>query len=239
MRTVHEVSKLAGVSVRTLHHYDAIGLLKPTAVTPAGYRLYDDSALERLQDILLFRELQFPLREIKALMDSPGFDRKLALRQQIGLLKLRRKRLDELISFAQEILRTGERNMSFTAFDKTELEAYAAEAKKRWGLTGAYQEFESRAREGAFPENLQEFMEIFARMGRAKDQAPDSPQALALVEELRGFITEHFYTCTPEILQGLGEMYRKDPRFQGKIDQAGGPGTAAFASAAIEAYCAG
>ena len=79
MRTVKEVSKLTGVSVRTLHHYDAIGLLKPTAVTQAGYRLYDDEALGRLQSILLFRELQFPLKEIQAILDSPGFDRSQAL----------------------------------------------------------------------------------------------------------------------------------------------------------------
>ena len=88
MRTVHEVSRLTGVSVRTLHHYDAIGLLKPAHVTQAGYRLYDDAALRRLQSILLFRELQFPLKQIKAILDSPGFDRKEALRQQLEMLQL-------------------------------------------------------------------------------------------------------------------------------------------------------
>ena len=89
MKTVNEVSKLTGVSVRTLHHYDAIGLLKPTQVTAAGYRLYDDTALARLQTILLFRELQFPLKEIKSILDSPDFDREQALQQQIGLLERR------------------------------------------------------------------------------------------------------------------------------------------------------
>ena len=76
MKTVHEVSRISGVSVRTLHHYDAIGLLKPTAVTEAGYRLYDDAALARLQNILLYRELEFPLKEIKAILDQPEFDEK-------------------------------------------------------------------------------------------------------------------------------------------------------------------
>ena len=80
MKTVNEVSKLTGVSVRTLHHYDAIGLLKPTQVTEAGYRLYDDTALARLQTILLFRELQFPLKEIKSILDSPDFNREQALK---------------------------------------------------------------------------------------------------------------------------------------------------------------
>ena len=107
MRTVNEVSKLTGVSVRTLHHYDAIGLLKPTKVTAAGYRLYDDTALGRLQSILLFRELQFPLKEIKAILDRPGFDLSAALAQQIRLLELQYKRMGELISFAREIQKKG------------------------------------------------------------------------------------------------------------------------------------
>ena len=103
MRTVKEVSKLTGVSVRTLHHYDSIGLLKPTAVTESGYRLYDDTTLTRLQNILLFRELQFPLKDIKEILDNPDFVPEEALAQQIHLLELKRKRLDELISFALEI----------------------------------------------------------------------------------------------------------------------------------------
>ncbi len=100
MRTVKEVSKITGVSVRTLHHYDAIGLLKPTKVTEAGYRLYDDTALSRLQNILLFRELQFPLKEIKAILDSPDFDPSEAISQQIGLLELQYKHIGELIALA-------------------------------------------------------------------------------------------------------------------------------------------
>ena len=103
MRTVKEVSKLAGVSVRTLHYYDAIGLLEPTKVTDAGYRMYDDTALSRLQNILLFRELQFPLKEIKEILDSPNFNQEEAVAQQIKLLELQYKHIGELISFAREI----------------------------------------------------------------------------------------------------------------------------------------
>ena len=91
MWTVKQVSRITGVSVRTLHHYDAIGLLRPAKVTDAGYRLYDDAALRRLQNILLFRELQFPLREIKAILDSPNFDPAAALEQQIQLLEMQRQ----------------------------------------------------------------------------------------------------------------------------------------------------
>ena len=117
MRTVNEVSKLTGVSVRTLHHYDAIDLLKPTKITEAGYRLYDDKALRRLQNILMFRELEFPLKQIQLILDSPKFDQKEALEQQIQLLELRRKHIDELISFAREIQKGGVNKMNFNIFE--------------------------------------------------------------------------------------------------------------------------
>ena len=100
MMTVHEVSRLAGVSIRTLQYYDKIGLLHPAGYTDAGYRLYDDTELERLQHILLFRELEFPLKDIRAILDSPDFDRSKALEQQIELLKLKKEHLDNLINFA-------------------------------------------------------------------------------------------------------------------------------------------
>ncbi len=104
MRTVKEVSKLTGVSVRTLHYYDAIGLLEPTKVTDAGYRMYDDTSLSRLQNILLFRELQFPLKEIKEILDSPNFNQEEAIAQQIKLLELQYKHIGEIISFARQIV---------------------------------------------------------------------------------------------------------------------------------------
>jgi DNA-binding transcriptional MerR regulator len=103
MRIVNEVVRLIGLSVRTLHYYNEIGLLKPSAVTDAGYRLYDDNALARLQTILLFRELCFPLKEIGAMLNSPGFDQAKALEQQIHLLELQKRRIQELICLAREI----------------------------------------------------------------------------------------------------------------------------------------
>ena len=129
MKTVKEVSDLTGVSVRTLHHYDAIGLLKPTRVTEAGYRLYDDTALRRLQTILLFRQLQFPLKEIKDILDAPGFDPMEALAQQIHLLELQRQHLDKLISHARKIQTTGVFTMDFSTFDTAEIDEYTAQAK--------------------------------------------------------------------------------------------------------------
>ena len=144
MKTVKEVSKLTGVSVRTLHHYDAIGLLPPTRVTEAGYRLYDDAALTRLQNILLFRQLQFPLKDIKQILDSPGFDPMEALAQQIQLLELQRQHLDNLIAHARQIQETGVITMDFSQFDTTELDSYAAQAKEKWGHTDAYKECQQK-----------------------------------------------------------------------------------------------
>lgn len=240
MKTVNEVSKLTGVSVRALHHYDAIGLLNPTQVTDAGYRLYDDTALARLQTILLFRELQFPLKEIKSILDSPDFNREQALKQQIGLLELQRRQSDTLISFAREIIETGVNNMDFSAFDKTEIEQYKAEIKERWGKTDAYKEYEQKTAgqsEKVQTEAAEKLMQVLAEFGKIKHLAPESDAAQALVKELRQCITENYYDCTKPILESLGQMYVGDERFKANIDARGGVGTAEFASKAIEIYC--
>ncbi len=240
MRTVREVSRLSGVSVRTLHHYDAIGLLKPTKVTEAGYRLYDDTALWRLQTILLFRELEFPLREIRDILDDPGFDRALALEQQIRMLELRRDHLGDLIAFARRLQRTGGKSMDFSAFDNSKLEQYAAEAKARWGKTGAWQEYEEKAK-AQTPAEQQDaaraLMAVFREMGTIRHLPPEGPEAQVLVEQIRSCITRNYYTCTPEILRSLGQMYEAGGDMTENIDAAGGPGTARFAARAIEAWC--
>ena len=137
MKTVKEISRLTGISVRTLHYYDEINLLKPTKTTDAGYRLYDNTALKRLHKILLFRELQFSLREIKAILDSPDFDARSALKEQITMLEMQKSRLDEIIHSAREILMRGAENINFSVFDKTEIESYANEAKQKWKHTDA------------------------------------------------------------------------------------------------------
>lgn len=236
MKTVKEVSKLSGVSVRTLHHYDAIGLLTPTRVTEAGYRLYDDTALKRLHTILLLRELEFPLQQIREILDKPGFDPVRAISDQIKLLELKRSHLDKLITHARQIEETGVIPMDFSAYDTTELERYSAEAKEKWGNTAAYQEYEQKKRSGCKfdPDAM---MAIFARFGTVRTGSPESEEAQALVRNLQAFITEHYYTCTKEILASLGMMYTADDRFRRNIDKAGGEGTAAFAEQAIAIYC--
>jgi DNA-binding transcriptional MerR regulator len=146
MRTVNEVSKLSGVSARTLQYYDKIGLLKPTKYTASGYRLYDDTALEKLQHILLFRELEFSLKEIKKIISSPDFDRNKALDQQIALLTMKKEHLENLIDFARGIKFIGVRIMDFSVFDKKKIDEYAARAKEQWGNSPEYQEFEELCR---------------------------------------------------------------------------------------------
>jgi len=240
MMTVNEVSKLTGVSIRTLHYYDTIGLLHPADITEAGYRLYDDTALERLQQILLFRELEFPLKEIKTILDSPDFDRTKALTQQIELLTMKKEHLEKLITFAREIKLKGYKNMDFTVFDTKKLDDYAKRAKEQWGKTEAYKEFEEKTKNKTaddFNTIAAGMMQLFTEFGQMKDKDAKDALVQAQVKKLQDYITEHFYNCTPQILSGLGKMYAGGGEFTENIDRAGGEGTAEFAAKAIGIYC--
>lgn len=238
MMTVHEVSKLAGVSIRTLQYYDKIGLLHPSEYSEVGYRLYADTDLERLQQILLFRELEFPLRDIRKIMESPDFDRNKALDQQITLLKLKKDHLEKLINFAVKV--SGAKHMDFSAFDRSRLDEYAARAKAAWGSSPEYREYEEKAKDRTLEENQilnQRCMMIFKEFGEIKGTDPSSEAAVNLVIKLQSFLTEHFYRCTDKILSGLGKMYASGGEFTKNIDEYAGEGTAAFVNEAIQAYC--
>lgn len=240
MLTVHEVSRLTGVSIRTLHYYDKIGLLHPTQITKAGYRLYDDTNVERLQHILLFRKLQFPLKDIKKILDSENFDRNQALDQQIMLLELQKEQLENLIEFARGIRKTGVRNLDFTAFDTKKIDAYVEEAKAKWGQTPTWQEFEKKnnGRTKDEAQNINEgLMEIFKGFGRMLENEPTDDRVQRQVKKLQDYITDYFYTCTDEILYGLGQMYVSDDRMTENINKEGGEGTAEFVNEAIKIYC--
>ena len=240
MMTVNEVSKLTGVSIRTLQYYDKIGLLHPAKYTEAGYRLYDEAALETLQQILLFRELEFPLKDIKEIISSPDFDRSKALEQQIELLTLKKEHIENLIDLAKGIKLLGVRKMNFDAFDTSKINEYAAQAKASWGKTSAYKEFEEKTKGRTKEEDqrvYQGMIDIFGEFGQIRNTDPASGEAQALVKKLQDYITEHMYTCTKEILRGLGKMYAGGGDFTTKIDRFGGEGTAVFASKAIEIYC--
>lgn len=240
MRTVKDVSKLTGVSVRTLHYYDAIGLLTPTKVTDAGYRMYDDTALSRLQSILLFRELQFPLKEIKEFLDSPDFNQEETIAQQIKLLELQYKHIGELISFAREIQTKGVKTMNFEVFDTNEIEQYKAEVKSKWGNSKAYQEYEQRAvshSEHNDSKFVNEIMSLFTDLGAMKQLPPTDKAVQEKIAALQAYINENFYTCSNDILKELSEMYVCDDRFKKNIDRFGGEGTAKFVREAIFVYC--
>lgn len=241
MMTVNEVSKLTGVSVRTLHHYDEIGLLAATKVSEAGYRLYDESALERLQQILIFKELEFPLKEIKDILDSPHYEQSKVLEQQIKLLEMKKEHLQNIIDLAWGIKGLGVKKLSFEAFDTKKIDEYAKQAKETWGKTDAYKEYEKksagRSNDKQRALNV-EMMDIFAEFGKIKDQAPNGEAAIALAKKLQAHITENYYTCTDEILLGLGQMYAAGGDFTTNIDKVGGEGTAVFACEAIKAMVA-
>ena len=242
MMTVNEVRKLTGVSIRTLQYYDKIGLLEPSAHTESGYRLYDETVLEKLQQILLFRELEIPLKEIEQILNAPDFNRKRALEQQITLLTMKKEHLENLIQFARKILISGigVSIMDFSAFDKSKLDEYAKQAKEQWGQTDAYKEFEKKSWSRSKEDErtiIQEFMQLFAEFGRMKEEAPDAPAVQKQVKTLQDYISEHFYNCTDEILSGLGKMYAAGGEFTENIDKSAGEGTAEFVAEAIEIYC--
>lgn len=241
---IREFAKLTGVSVRTLHYYDEIGLLKPSSVDEQnGYRFYDERCLERMQEILFYRELDFPLKDIQAILSSPDYDKQTALKEQKHLLTLKKKRLERLITALDSAMK-GE-NLTMNIFDNSEFEAqreqYAKEAKEKWGATDAYKESAEKT-SGYSKEKWNEvnvgmnaLMAEFAAC-RKNGFASDSTEAQAIVKKWQDYISANFYSCTTEILAGLGEMYVADERFKANIDSHG-DGTADFMREAIAAYC--
>ena len=240
---IKEFAELTGVSVRTLHYYDEIGLLKPSFVDEQnGYRFYNEASLERMQEILFYRELDFPLKSIAEILASPNYDKQKALVEQKRLLTLKKDRLERLIA-ALEQAEKGEITMS--AFDNSEYETarqqYEDEAKRRWGNTDAYKE--SQAKTASYSKDkwndvLAGMNGVFAEFAECKKcgESADSDTAHWLVKKLQDYITANFYHCTNEILAGLGQMYICDERFKNNIDSHG-EGTAEFVSEAIKIYC--
>ncbi|MBR0392517.1 MAG: TipAS antibiotic-recognition domain-containing protein, partial [Oscillospiraceae bacterium] len=190
--------------------------------------------------ILLFRELEFPLGDIREIVNSPGFERKKALSQQIELLLLKKEHIESLIELARKTLETGESSMNFDVFNTDKLKDYAAQAKASWGETAAYREFEQKSLGRSKEEETSlagQMMGIFAEFGMVKDDDPASDAAQSLVRKLQAFITKNYYTCTKDILSGLGKAYAAGGEFTKNIDKAGGEGAAKFAAEAIDAYC--
>lgn len=236
---IKEFAQFTGVSVRTLHYYDEIGLLQPAQVDRAtGYRFYDEQSLLRMQEILFYRELDFSLKSIGEMLSSPDYDKTKALQEQKQLLKLKKERLERLISAIDQAVK-GENVMK--AFDNTEFETHKAEAQARWGKTDAYREHAEKTKNYGKEKwnSLAADMDIifgeFA-LCMKNGAAPDAAEAQSLVKKLQDHITDNYYTCTKQILFGLGQMYVADERFRNNID-AHADGTAEFVSQAIACYC--
>lgn len=235
---IKKFAELTGVSVRTLHYYDEIGLLKPSSVDRfTGYRYYDESSVLRMQEILFYRELDFSLKSIAEILSSPNYDREKALKEQKKLLTLKKERLERLILSIDNAVK-GENVMS--AFDNSELEAYKAEAKEKWGNTEAYAEFSEKTKDYSkerfvdVNSGLENVFRDFAELMQSGAE-PNSTEAQALVKKLQDYITDNYYTCTDEILKGLGQMYTADDRFKNNIDKYA-TGTAEFVSEAIKVH---
>lgn len=235
---IKDFAKACGVSVRTLHYYDEIGLLKPSFVDEwTGYRYYDENSLLRMQEIMFYRELDFSLKNISQIISSPYYDKEKALSQQKKLLVLKKERLEKLILSIDDAMKG---KVVMNAFDNSEFEKYKDEAKEKWENTTAYAEYSEKSKnygKDKFSAISGEMAEIFSKFNRVmKNSDANSDEAQALVKELQDYITNNFYTCTKEILSGLGQMYVYDERFKNNIDKAG-EGTAEFVSEAIKIYC--
>jgi len=212
--TVGAVARLAGVTVRTLHHYDDIGLVSPDEHTDAGYRLYSRRNIERLQEVLFFRELGLSLSEIRRIVQEPGYRRGEALESHRELLLAQSSRLLAMVDVIDRAINAEQKGVDMTAEEMLEVfggfdpAEHQAAAEERWGGTDAYSESNRRV------------------SGYTKQ--------MRLAEEHRAHITKWFYDCTPEIHAGLGSMYVTDSRFKDNIDKAG-DGLAQYLSDAIAA----
>ena len=204
---IKEFAVLAGVSVRTLHYYDEIGLLKPAFVDEQTfYRYYDEESLLRMQEILFYRELDFSLKSIGEILSSPNYNKAKVLQEQKKLLSLKKERLERLISAIDGAVK-GENIVR--AFDRSELEAYKAEAKERWGKTEAYKEYETKTPDSTKEQTALDGLDaVFADFACCMQSgaAPESGEAQGFVKKLQDHISANYYTCTKEILAGLGQM---------------------------------
>lgn len=239
---IKEFADFTGVSVRTLHYYDEIGLLNPAFVDEQnGYRFYDEASVERMQEILFYRELDFSLKSICEILASPDYDKQKALAEQKKLLILRKERLERIIS-ALDSAEKGEIIMK--VFDKSEYETackqYEAEAKEKWGRTDAYKEHAEKTKDyskekwQSLAYDMEHIFKEFAVCMQNGEEA-DSPDVQALVKKLQNHITENYYTCSNQILAGLGQMYAADERFKRNIDKYA-DGTAEYVREAISKY---
>ena len=243
--TVGRVADLSGVTIRTLHHYDEIGLLSPGGRSASGYRLYEDSDLERLRRILFYKELGFDLGEISTIIDEARTDALGHLRRQRGLLTERIGRLDAMVDAIDYEMEARTMNIRLTPEERFEVfgefrpEDHAEEAERRWGETDSYKESNRRVssyKKKDWQRLKAEEEGIRSRLAAAFESglAPDSEEAMTAAEEHRRYISRWFYECSHEMHRGLTDMYVGDERFRSNYDTRV-PGLAAFIREAAHA----
>lgn len=240
---VKEVADLVGISVRTLHHYDEIGLLSPDSISESGYRLYSDDNLALLQQILFFRELGFSLKKIKEIINSSTYNQQEALEIQRNMLLEKRQRLDQMITTIEKTIkwRKGETHMSnqekFVGFDFSH-NPYEQEARKRWGNEAVDQAnvMLNKKTKAEQNEMSKKMTAIYGQLAAIKHEAPESEVAQSAIKDWYDFLNNHFgHQYTPEVFKGLGQMYVADERFTKNIDQFG-DGLAKFMCEAMEVF---
>ncbi len=245
MFTVKQLAKLAGVTPRTIHHYDAIGLLKPISLGENGYRYYDSKSILSLQQILFYRELDLSLLEIKKIMESHDFSVLSALEGHRLELEKRIMRLERLIGTVEDTILylKGKREMSnqqiFSGFTEEQQEKYAAEAEKMYAsetVKASNRKWKAYSAEQK-QHILDEGKQIYAEMGSIMTQGAGSPQVQALVERWRAHM-DYFWTPDLDQLLGLADLYNQDPRFKATFDQVD-PNLAGFMQSAVRIYVAG
>jgi DNA-binding transcriptional MerR regulator len=245
---VGEVAALAGVTVRTLHHYDRIGLLSPSGRTAAGYRQYAPADLDRLHQVLLYRELGFPLEEVATLLDDPSGDPEAHLRRQHRLLRDRLERTQAMVAAVEKEMEARAMGINLTPQERFEVfgehdpAQYDAEVEERWGETDAHKESQRKTRGYTKEDWLRikaEGEDVESRFAAAlRDGVPaDSSQAMDIAEEHRQQISRNFYGCPPEMHAALGRMWVEDERFTAHYE-AIAPGLAEYASTAVQANAA-
>lgn len=245
---IKEIASIAGVSIRTLHHYDEIGILAPSKINESGYRIYSDEDLERLQQILFFKELDFTLKDIKEIIDCANFDKKQALKAHRKLLLEKKRRLEKIISTVDRTLSSVEGGIKmskkemFESFDMTEIEKYkkdyAEEVREKYDKkvveecdrkTSSYTKNDWKRIQGRGNE-------IFQKIAELMDREPTDAVVQKLIGEYRQYITDNFYECTLEIFSGLADLYINDVRFTKNIDKHG-DGLSQYLHDAIKVYC--
>jgi MerR family transcriptional regulator, thiopeptide resistance regulator len=243
--SVGQVAEVTGVTVRALHHYDEIGLLRPSSRNEAGYRFYDDSDLERLQQILFYRELGFSLGDIAAILTAPEIKPTGHLRKQHQLLLERIKRLEAMVASIEYTMEAQRMGISLTPEERFEVfgewspEEHADEVEERWGNTEAYAQSQRRAASYTKEDWLKikaEGADLDRRFASALQQgsAAASADAMDLAEEHRQQITRYFYHCSYQMHRGLADMFVSDPRFRARYEEIA-PGLAEFVAGAIRA----